>query len=123
MRNPGEGDRPLSKQKKGNLRAARFRALHDVPAHRKGFSGSEAGVPRGTGIEGGVVERGGQTVKTFHFHVTLVGSGRSVEEAWEDARERFLRDDGGVPEDDEYDIVDDEDGGNVHGIPPPPIPS
>jgi 2'-5' RNA ligase len=48
-------------------------------------------------------------MKTFHFHVTLVGSGFSAEEAWEDAKETFFTDDDGVPEHEEYEIVDNDE--------------
>lgn len=45
---------------------------------------------------------------TVHFKVTLSGSGNTVDECWNDATESFSMDPGITPEDDEYEIVEDE---------------
>jgi len=44
-------------------------------------------------------------MKTYHFPITLAGSGDSIEEAWEEAVSAFSLD-SGVYE--EYELVDEE---------------
>jgi hypothetical protein len=45
------------------------------------------------------------TEKRVEFIVTLVGYGRSVQEAWEDAVESF-QNDPGAPDDEEYKVME-----------------
>ncbi|MFA5790747.1 MAG: hypothetical protein WC976_06775 [Caldisericia bacterium] len=43
--------------------------------------------------------------KTYHFKVTLVGTGKNSEEAWKDATDGFALDPGPTPEKSEYEII------------------
>ena len=43
--------------------------------------------------------------KTYHFKVTLAGTGENAKEAWDDAVESFQLDPGTTPEKSEYEIV------------------
>jgi hypothetical protein len=44
-------------------------------------------------------------IKTYHFKITLAGSGNTPEEAWNDACEAFMLDTGNTPED--YEIQEE----------------
>ena len=46
---------------------------------------------------------------TVHFKITISGSGNTVDDCWNDAVESLSLDSGVTPEEDEYEIVEDED--------------
>jgi hypothetical protein len=45
----------------------------------------------------------------YEFKVTLAGYGENPDEAWEDAVEGFCQDPGIYPDDDDYDVFEEED--------------
>ena len=46
---------------------------------------------------------------TVHFKITIVGSGNSIEECWEDAVNSLAEDPGPTPEESEYEIVEEDE--------------
>ena len=48
------------------------------------------------------------TEKTYTFTITLQGTGRTIEEAWMDALVAFHNDPGGVPDDEDVELIREE---------------
>ncbi len=49
------------------------------------------------------------TKKRYTFTITLVGVGKTIEEAWMDALIEFHSDPGGVPDDEDVELIDEEE--------------
>ena len=49
------------------------------------------------------------TKKTFTFTITLQGTGKTIEDAWHDALVEFHSDPGGLPDDEDVELIDEEE--------------
>ena len=49
------------------------------------------------------------TNKTYTFTITLQGTGKTIEDAWFDALVEFHSDPGGVPDDEDVELIDEEE--------------
>ena len=49
------------------------------------------------------------TEKTYTFTITLQGTGQTIDEAWMDALVEFHRDPGGVPDDEDVELIHEEE--------------
>jgi len=49
------------------------------------------------------------TEKTYTFTITLQGTGPTIEDAWEDALVEFHSDPGGVPDDEDTELIHEEE--------------
>ena len=48
-------------------------------------------------------------MKTYHFSITIAGSGDDEDEAWRDATEGFMQEPGPTPDKENIELVDEEE--------------